>query len=99
MTLQTALIQGTNLLEDAAVGVARLTAEVLLMHAVHHDRSWLYAHPEHELSELEWIHYGRYLHERIQGKPTNTSSDTRSSSGGISGSRRMFSSPGRRRNT
>ena len=70
MTLQTALVQGTKLLEDAAVAVPRLTAEVLLSHALHCERPYLYAHPEQELCEVEWIHYGRYLHERMQGKPT-----------------------------
>jgi len=70
MTVSTALLQGARLLEDAAVPVARLTAEVLLAHAVRHDRVWLYAHPEQELAELEWLHYGRYLHERLSGKPT-----------------------------
>ena len=66
----TALLQGTRLLEDARVAVPRLTAEVLLGHALHVERAWLYAHPEHELSEIEWLHYGRYLHERMLGKPT-----------------------------
>jgi release factor glutamine methyltransferase len=70
MTLHTALRQGTDLLQDAAIPVARLTAEVLLCHAVHCERSYLYAHPEQELKEVEWIHYGRYLHERLNGKPT-----------------------------
>jgi release factor glutamine methyltransferase len=70
MTAHTALLQGTKLLDDATVGVARLTAEVLLAHALHRDRAYLYGHPEHELSEIEWLHYGRYLHERMQGKPT-----------------------------
>jgi len=70
MTVQTALLQGTKLLDDAAVGVARLTAEVLLAHALRRDRAYLFGHPEHELSEVEWLHYGRYLHERMQGKPT-----------------------------
>jgi len=70
MTLQTALVQGTQLLEDAAVSVPRLTAEVLLSHALKCERVYLYAHPEQELREVEWIHYGRYLHERLQGKPT-----------------------------
>lgn len=70
MTLHTALLQGTKLLEDAAVAVPRLTAEVLLSHALHCQRPYLYAHPEQELREVEWIHYGRYLHERIEGKPT-----------------------------
>jgi release factor glutamine methyltransferase len=70
MTVRTALLQGAQLLDDAAVGVARLTAEVLLAHALHRDRAYLFGHPEHELSENEWLHYGRYLHERMQGKPT-----------------------------
>lgn len=70
MTVQTALLQGAGLLEDAAIPVARLTAEVLLAHALRRERVYLFAHPEHELSDLEWLHYGRYLHERLQGKPT-----------------------------
>jgi release factor glutamine methyltransferase len=53
---------------------------VLLLHAISHDkaaspestldRAWLYAHSGDELREVWWIHYGRYLHERIGGKPT-----------------------------
>ena len=70
MTVQTALLQGTNLLEEAAVGAPRLTAEVLLAHAMRRERVYLFAHPEQELREVEWLHYGRYLHERLQGKPT-----------------------------
>jgi release factor glutamine methyltransferase len=70
MTIQTALLQGTKLLEDDAVIAPRLTAEVLLMHALQRDRSYLYAHSDDELTEIAWIHYGRYLHERMQGKPT-----------------------------
>jgi release factor glutamine methyltransferase len=70
MTVQTALLQGTRLLEDAGVGVPRLTAEVLLSHALRRERVYLFVHPEHELAEVEWLHYGRYLHERLNGKPT-----------------------------
>ena len=70
MTLHTALLQGVKILADAAIPVPRLTAEVLLSHAVHCQRTYLYAHPERELQEVEWIHYGRYLHERLNGKPT-----------------------------
>jgi len=70
MTAGTALLQGTRLLEDAGIAVPRLTAEVLLAHALRRDRVYLFAHSEHELAELEWLHYGRYLHERLQGKPT-----------------------------
>jgi release factor glutamine methyltransferase len=70
MTVQTALLQGTRLLEEGGIAVPRLTAEVLLCHALRAERIFLYAHPERELSEVEWLHYGRYLHERLKGKPT-----------------------------
>src|ERR1017187_919806 len=70
MTVRTALLQGVSLLEDAGIAVARLTAEVLLSHAMGRERVYLYAHPEQKLKDLEWLHYGRYLHERLQGKPT-----------------------------
>ncbi|MGO9259233.1 MAG: peptide chain release factor N(5)-glutamine methyltransferase [Bryobacteraceae bacterium] len=70
MTVGTALLQGSRLLEDAHVAVPRLTAEVLLGHAMRAERAYLFAHPERDLSEVEWIHYGRYLHERLEGKPT-----------------------------
>ena len=70
MTIQTALVQGTKLLEDEAIPVPRLTAEVLLMHALRVERAYLYAHSDDELTEVAWIHYGRYLHERLKGKPT-----------------------------
>ncbi len=70
MTLQTALTQGTEILQKAAISVPRLTAEVLLCHALHCERAYLYAHGADELTELAWIHYGRYLNERLKGKPT-----------------------------
>lgn len=43
---------------------------MLLGHATHRRREYFFAHPEQELSELEWLHYGRYLHQRLQGRPT-----------------------------
>jgi release factor glutamine methyltransferase len=70
MTLQQALLQGTKLLEEGSIASPRLTAEVLLSYALHEERPFLYAHGERELREVEWIHYGRYLHERLNGKPT-----------------------------
>ena len=70
MTVQTALLQGTHLLDGAGVAAPRLTAEVLLGYALHERREYLFAHSERELRELEWLHYGRYLHERLKGKPT-----------------------------
>ena len=70
MTLGDALRQGTELLERGDISVPRLTAEVLLAHAVKCNRIHLFAYPEQELREVEWIHYGRYLHERLKRKPT-----------------------------
>lgn len=70
MTLRTALDQGVRILSEEGVPAARLTAEVLLSHAIHRERVWLFSHPEEELTQNGWIHYGRYLHRRLQGVPT-----------------------------
>ncbi len=70
MTILTALLQGTKLFEEDSIAAPRLTAEVLLAYALNRERQYLYAHPEEELNEVAWIHYGRYLHQRLQGKPT-----------------------------
>jgi release factor glutamine methyltransferase len=70
MTLKEALRQGRELIADAGVSAPRLTAEVLLLHALGKDRTWLYAHDDEELSENAWIHFGRYLHQRCEGVPT-----------------------------
>ena len=70
LTVQQALLQGADLLDKSSVSVSRLTSEVLLAHALRKDRPYLYAHSTDRLTELQWIHYGRYLNERLQGKPT-----------------------------
>jgi release factor glutamine methyltransferase len=70
LTIQAAILQGAELLERAAISAPRLTAEILLCHATHRERAYLYSHGEEPLSESEWIHYGRYLNERLKGKPT-----------------------------
>jgi release factor glutamine methyltransferase len=70
MDLRTALLQGQKLLEDAKISAPRLNAEVLLAYAIGRDRTWLFAHSDEELREVWWIHYGRYLHQRMQGMPT-----------------------------
>ncbi len=70
MDLRTAITQGSTLLEQGGIAVPRLTAEVLLAHAIGKERTYFYAHPEEELTELGWIHYGRYLHQRLKRMPT-----------------------------
>jgi len=70
LNLATALRQGVELLEKENVPAARLAAEVLLAHALRCERVYLYAHPDRELADVEQLHYGRYLNERLNGKPT-----------------------------
>ncbi len=70
MNWDQALRQGIELLESKAIPAPRLTAEVLLMHSTGADRAALFAHPERELTDVERIHYGRYLHQRLSGLPT-----------------------------
>ena len=69
MTIQSALLKGAEILGKAEIGAPRLTAEILLCHALHQDRAYLYAHASEELSEHAWANYDRYLNERLQGKP------------------------------
>ncbi len=62
-------MQGIALLKEAGVEPPRLTAELLLCHALRRERVYLFSHSGDALEELAWIHYGRYLHERMAGKP------------------------------
>lgn len=39
-------------------------------HALHQNRTWIYAHSDELIPERAWIHFGRYLNERLRGKPT-----------------------------
>lgn len=70
LNLGQAVRQGAELLEREGIEAPRLTAEVLLAHALGRDRTYLIAHSNDRLPELAWIHYGRWLHERMGGKPT-----------------------------
>ncbi len=70
MNLDTALRQGVQVLDREGIAAPQLTAEVLLMHAAGCDRAFLRAHPEQQLTDLQQLHFARYLHERIQGRPT-----------------------------
>ena len=78
LTIREALAQGRGLLGRAGIHAPRLNAEILLGQALsvpgslglRPDAAWFYAHSERPLREVEWIHYGRYLHQRLAGKPT-----------------------------
>ena len=69
LDIRSAIAQGTELLTASEISEPRFTAELLLCHALGCERVYLFAHPEQELREVEWLHYGRYLDQRMRGKP------------------------------
>ena len=69
LDIRSAIAQGTELLSASDIPEPRFTAELLLCHALGRERVYLFAHPEQELRQVEWLHYGRYLDQRMRGKP------------------------------
>lgn len=69
MDIRTALQQGSRLLEEAGISESRLTAEVLLSHALKRERSWLFGHPEEDLNGIAGVRYNRSLQDRLRGRP------------------------------
>jgi release factor glutamine methyltransferase len=49
---------------------AELASEVLLMHVLGRDRSYLYSHHDQELQTETVEHYHELIAERAAGKPT-----------------------------
>jgi len=64
------LREGERLFLQAGIGSPRLTAEVLLSHALGKEKSFLYAHPEYELGASEEQIWRTCLKERCAGRPT-----------------------------
>jgi release factor glutamine methyltransferase len=54
----------------AKIPSAPLAAELLLTHAMEHDRTWLYTHPEALLTVEENSRFAAYLARRASGEPT-----------------------------
>jgi release factor glutamine methyltransferase len=54
----------------ADVPSPRLNAEILMTFALGRDRSYLFAHPEHELTSEEQYRYEEVITQRAQGCPT-----------------------------
>ena len=70
MDVRTALKQGIAQLRQANVPSFTLAAELLLLHSLGKDRTWLYAHPEELLSEGDAQHFQALLTRRAAGEPT-----------------------------
>jgi len=68
--VRTALKQGLAQLRDAHVPSFTLAAELLLLHVLRRDRTWIYAHPEEEISAPDAERYFALITRRAAGVPT-----------------------------
>src|SRR6266568_3903402 len=68
--VRTALKQGLAQLRDAHVPSFTLAAELLLLHVLGRDRTWLYAHPEEQVSSADAQRYFALIARRANGEPT-----------------------------
>lgn len=69
-TVRALLKHGIAQLREARVPSETLAAELLLIHALERDRTWLYAHPEAELTEAQAQAFQSSLNRRAAGVPT-----------------------------
>ena len=69
MDFRTALKHGISQLRTAHITSDTLAAELLLLHATQRERTYLYSHPEAELTEDEACAYQTLLDKRISGVP------------------------------
>jgi release factor glutamine methyltransferase len=69
-SVRDALRDGISRLRDARVPSHALAAELLLMHSLAQDRSWLYSHPEWVLEDRDAERYFALVARRAGGEPT-----------------------------
>jgi len=70
LVVRTALREAFAELRVAGVPSHTLAAELLLMHVLGRDRTWLYAHPEKEISARDAENYLALIRRRAAGEPT-----------------------------
>ncbi len=70
MLLRATLRQGHQALLSRQVPSAQLAAELLLMHVLRCDRTYLYSHPDDDLPPQSLARYTQFIEERSNGKPT-----------------------------
>src|SRR5216110_3933223 len=68
--VRSALKQGLAQLRDAHVPSYTLAAELLLLHVLGRDRTWMYSHPEEEISLVNAEHYSALIRRRAAGERT-----------------------------
>jgi len=70
MDVRTALKSGITQLRNAQVPSFTLAAELLLLHVLGRDRTWLYAHPEESVSQAIAERFQALIARRAAGEPT-----------------------------
>lgn len=70
MQIREALKQGIARLDSASVPSSSLAAELLLIHALGRNRTWLYTHPEEPLDASDAEKYLALIARRTAGEPT-----------------------------
>jgi release factor glutamine methyltransferase len=70
LDVRTALKRGIAELRDANVPSYTLAAELLLLHVLGRDRTWLYAHPEEVIPGLDAHRFLSLIRRRAAGEPT-----------------------------
>jgi release factor glutamine methyltransferase len=68
--VRTALKQGLAQLREAHVPSFTLAAELLLLHVLRRDRTWLYAHPEEQIPAADADRFFALIARRTNGEPT-----------------------------
>jgi release factor glutamine methyltransferase len=68
--VRSTLKQGLAQLRDAHVPSYTLAAELLLLHVLSRDRTWLYSHPEEQVSNADAGRFSALLARRAAGEPT-----------------------------
>src|ERR1700732_382145 len=70
MDIRSALKEGISQLRKADIPSFTLAAELILLHALSRNRTWLYAHPEAAVSDDEARRFFVLLARRAAGEPT-----------------------------
>ncbi len=68
--VRTALREGFTQLREAQVPSHTLAAELLLLHVIGRDRTWVYSHPEEEIPATDIERYLGLIRRRAAGEPT-----------------------------
>src|SRR6267378_646970 len=70
IAVRTVLKQGLAQLREAHVPSFTLAAELLLLHVLGRDRTWIYSHPEEQIGSADADRYFALIARRKTGEPT-----------------------------